>query len=322
MGRCAGVSVRGRAAIAPYRWPLAASLLAGLDGLGGSVSSARGRPAELQNGEVPDEISFRSDLYRGTAHDYDRFRVAYPAVMVDDLVGRAEASGRGRLLDLACGTGQITFSLMHHFEEVWAVDQERDMVQVVRQKARVAGVGHIWPIVSAAESLSAESESFELVAIGNAFHRLDREIVAVNAFGWLQPGRCVAVCWTSSPWQGEQDWQTSMSTILERWRTRTAAHDRIPEGWERVRKEHPDTAILKEAGFDVVGAYRFPTEHRWTISELVGLVYSTSFLPRAVLGDLAGSFEADLTAELGRYETSGVLPETIDFAYELARRPT
>ena len=104
--------------------------------------------------------------------------------------------------------------------------------------------------------------------------------------------------------------------------TRMAAHDRIPEGWERARLERPDTEVLIGAGFDVVGAYCFPTEHRWPISELVGLVYSTSFLPRAVLGDLAGTFEADLTAQLSPYETSGALTETIDFAYELARRPT
>jgi SAM-dependent methyltransferase len=241
--------------------------------------------------------------------------------MVDDLLRRAEASGQGRLLDLACGTGQLTFALLHHFGEVWAVDQEPDMVEVVRRKARAAGASHVRPIVAAAESLSAEPESFELVAVGNAFHRLDRDVVAAKAFAWLQPGGCVALCWSSQAWQGERDWQRSMAMVLERWKTRVAAHDRIPEGWERARQERPDAAILSAAGFEVVGDHRFATEHQWTIPELVGLVYSTSFLPRAVLGDLASSFAADLTAELSPYATSGVLADTIDFAYELGRRP-
>ncbi len=91
--------------------------------------------------------------------------------------------------------------------------------------------------------------------------------------------------------------------------------------WKRVREERPDTSILQEATYELVGSYRFPTEQRWTISELVGFAYSTSFLPRTVLGDLAGRFEADLTGELSAYESAGMLLETIDFAYELARRP-
>ena len=50
-------------------------------------------------------------------------------------MGRTGPSGRGRLLDLACGTGQLAFALRSPFAEVWAVDQEPDMVAVVRSKA-------------------------------------------------------------------------------------------------------------------------------------------------------------------------------------------
>src|SRR5580658_10084892 len=72
------------------------------------------------------DLEFRRDLYRGIAHDYDRFRVPYPRSLIDDLAGRSGAAGRGRLLDLACGTGQVTFALAGRFGEVWAVDQEPD----------------------------------------------------------------------------------------------------------------------------------------------------------------------------------------------------
>ena len=42
---------------------------------------------------MPDP-EFRRDLYRGTARDYDRFRVAYPQSLIDDLAGRSGADGR------------------------------------------------------------------------------------------------------------------------------------------------------------------------------------------------------------------------------------
>ena len=83
---------------------------------------------------MSEAIEFDRDLYRGTAGDYDRFRVPYPQSMIDDLLERAQPSGHGWLLDLACGTGQITFAVSRQFAEVWAVDQEVDMIDVVRGK--------------------------------------------------------------------------------------------------------------------------------------------------------------------------------------------
>jgi ubiquinone/menaquinone biosynthesis C-methylase UbiE len=85
------------------------------------------------------DLEFRRDLFRGTARYYDRFRVPYPRSLVDDLAERSGASGTGRLLDLACGTGQLSFALRSHFEEVWAVDQEPGMIGVAREKAEAAG---------------------------------------------------------------------------------------------------------------------------------------------------------------------------------------
>ena len=83
---------------------------------------------------------FRRDLYQGTAGYYDPFRVPYPPDLIDDLAGRAGTDGAGRLLDLACGTGQLGFALHARFAEVWAVDQEPEMIAVVRDKARAAGL--------------------------------------------------------------------------------------------------------------------------------------------------------------------------------------
>jgi SAM-dependent methyltransferase len=72
-------------------------------------------------------------------------RVLNPEAMIADLVRRAQVSQRGRLLDLACGTGQLAFPLRRWFSEVWAVDQEPDMVEVVRAKAAAMGAGDVRP---------------------------------------------------------------------------------------------------------------------------------------------------------------------------------
>ena len=267
---------------------------------------------------VDDEVRFAADLFRGSAGYYDRYRLPYPDAMLTDLVRRARASGAGRLLDLGCGTGQLAFPLRRWFGEVWAVDQEPDMVDVVRAKAAAAGADDLRPIVSSAETLVAGPESFELVVIGNAFHRLDRDLVADRIVGWLTPAGHLALCWSDSPWVGEQDWQRTLLAILDRWKTALGARDRVPAGWDRARQRRPDLQVLSDAGFEAAERHEFTIEHRWSMPEIAGHIRSTSVLPAAVLGDQAAAFDADLVAGLGPY---GVLTQTVSFAYELARKP-
>jgi SAM-dependent methyltransferase len=175
---------------------------------------------------VDHEVRFAADLYQRTAEHYDRYRPPYPDAMITDLIRRVEASGRGRLLDLACGTGQLAFPLRRWFAEVRAVDQEPDMVDLVRAKAAAAGAGDVRPVASAAETLHAEPGSFELAVIGNAFHRLDRDLVADLVLGWLTPGGHLALCWSSSPWAGGHDWQQILAATVDRWKAALGAGHR------------------------------------------------------------------------------------------------
>jgi SAM-dependent methyltransferase len=264
---------------------------------------------------------FRSDLYRGTAGYYDRFRVPYPRSLVDDLAQRSGASGEGRLLDLACGPGLISFAMHGRFREVWAVDQEPDMIDLARQKAAVAGISTIRFVTSAAEELSAPQSSFDLIAIGNAFHRMQREKVAARVFRWLRPGQFVALLWGGSPWDGQAPWQRAMSATTQRWSARAQARDRIPQGYAEHRKRRPDLDVLRDAGFEPAGSHQFPVSWEWTPDTLIGFAYSTAVVSREALGDLAPGFEEDLRHAVRVCEPSGVLRQSIEFAYELARRP-
>lgn len=271
---------------------------------------------------MDNDIEFASDLYRGTAAYYDRYRLPYPDVMIADLIERAVPSGRGRLLDLACGTGQLAFPLAPWFAEVWAVDAEPDMIDAVRAKAEAAGpdAARIKAASIGAEELRAEPGSFELVVIGNAFHRLKRERVARRAYDWLPPGRYLALCWSFMPWRGQQEWQHALDALLDRWKTALGAASRIPARWDQARRALPDAELLFEYGFDMLGHYEFAAQHRWTLPELAGLIRSTSFLPPSVLASHGAEFDADLAAALGPYTADGLLTETVQFAYELARR--
>jgi SAM-dependent methyltransferase len=270
---------------------------------------------------VDDEVRFATDLYRGSAGYYERYRLPYPEAMLADLIERAEVSGHGRLLDLACGTGQLAFPLRRWFGEVWAVDREPDMVEMVRAKAEAQGAEDVRPIVSDAEVLDAEPDYFDLVVTGNAFHRLNRDLVAGRILGWLKPGGHLALCWSSQPFLGAEDWERALAAVVERWQVALGAQGRIPAGWDLSRQRRPDLEVLAGAGFEVAGHHEFTAEHRWSVPELAGLIRSTSFLPASVIGDQAAAFDADLAASLDPYSDGGAYTENASFIYELARKP-
>ncbi|WP_338681508.1 hypothetical protein QD712_03025 [Streptomyces acidiscabies] len=359
---------------------------------------------------MPD-ASFRPDLYRGTAGYYDCFRLAYPDTMLTDLIRRTSPSGHGRLLDLACGTGQLAFPLRAGFAEVWAVDAEADMGEVVRAKVEAGGevgdvgagiarevssgdvvdvragiagavasgdvadvevgavgaassgdaafvravtakaavtgdavdargvgtvasgdvvdagetsrggVARVRVVTAKAEELDMDAGSVELVVIGNAFHRLPRDLVARRALTWLEPGGHLALCWSTSPWAGPLDWQRAFGDVLRRWQEALGATSRVPPGAEQRRQTDPDREVLSRAGFEPAARHEFAVEHRWTVEELAGHVRSTSFLPPSVLAGRATEFDGDLMTVLSPYATDGHLTETVSFAYDLARKP-
>ncbi|HLH47684.1 MAG TPA: class I SAM-dependent methyltransferase, partial [Acidimicrobiales bacterium] len=197
---------------------------------------------------------FRADLYRGTADDYDRHRVPYPAQLLDDLVTRASLSGNGRLLDLACGPGRVTFALARYFADVVAVDQEEESVSYARAHAPERGAAHVRWQVGRAEDLDIEGP-FELVTVGDAFHRLHRHRVATLVHKWLQPAGHVALLWTSMPWEGTAPWQQAASDVVVHWMEVTGSIRNIPSGLADALTEEPHLAVLGRAGLEAVGTY-------------------------------------------------------------------
>jgi ubiquinone/menaquinone biosynthesis C-methylase UbiE len=271
------------------------------------------------------DAKFRTDLYRGAALDYEQFRVSYPQSLIADLLERTAPAPSGRMLDLACGTGQVGFAMRGRFEQIWAVDQEQDMIAVVRTKAQAAGAADILPFVAAAESASFPPQSFDLVTIGNAFHRLRRDAVAANVLRWLRPGGHLALVWGGGPFYGDEPWQHALRALMQRWQRRAQERNgtgpAIPAGYEQARAAEPDQEVLREAGFEPQGSWHFLAEHSWTLDALVGNLFSTSGLTRHALGSLAREFEHDVRAQMGAYASDGRIGQMIDFGYDLARLP-
>jgi SAM-dependent methyltransferase len=266
------------------------------------------------------ELTFRTDLYRGTAAYYARYRPPYPAFLLEDLAVRLPLSGRGRLLDLACGTGQVALPLAKRFANVVAVDQEEEMVAYGRTQADAAGVANVRWVVDSAETVRVEGP-FELVTVGNAFHRLKRQVIAERVFSLLEAGGGIALLWSDPLGRSDSEWQSAMGALFDHWMSKLQITDRVPAGWEAAIDQRPHEEVLVRAGFEYLGKYEFAAARTWTVETFTGLVYSTSFLNLEALRENREAFEADLSRLLHSYEPSGEVQVSVSYEYQLARGP-
>lgn len=97
------------------------------------------------------------------------------------------------------------------------MDQEPDMIAVGREEANRRGVTNVRWLVGRAEELEAPSESFELITIGEAFHRLNQRLVAKRALAWLLPGYCLAVISANCAWRGSEAWKALVVEVIRKW---------------------------------------------------------------------------------------------------------
>jgi len=265
---------------------------------------------------------FPLDAFAGTATYYLRYRVPYPEALLLDLVERTGVTGEGRLLDLACGPGRVALALVSLFREVWAIDLEPEMIEVGQKEATQRGMNNVKWMVGKAEELQAAPASFELITIGEAFHRLDQQLVAKEALEWLQPGGCLVSLGSYGVMDGKEPWQRIVADIVRHWTSRVSPSGDVSAQPKPGSGPEHNELVFRETGYADVASYPFVEGHDWTIETIIGNLYSTSFCSKNVLGDNSEAFEADLKAALLAHDPSGQYRETMRFGYTIGRKST
>jgi SAM-dependent methyltransferase len=265
--------------------------------------------------------NLRPGVFAGLADDYVRYRVPYPAAMLGEmLAGAAVPAAGGRLLDLAAGTGRVALPIAHRFAEVLAIDAEPEMLEAGRREAARLGVGNVRWSAGRAEEVEAPAAAFDLITIGEAFHRLDRPRVAALAFGWLKPGGALATLGADSLMDGAAPWRPVMAEVVRGFVGEPARRLGAPNApiAEEIAEQE---GALSAAGFAPVTSHGFAAPHEWTVDTLLGYLRSTSVLSRAALGPRHPAFEAALADALLKYDPRGRYAETVRWGYTLARKP-
>lgn len=130
-------------------------------------------------------------VFDEVAADYDRHRPAYP----DELIDQAcQVAGIGRgdpVLEIGCGTGQLTRALLARGLHVTAVEPGPSLIALARQN--LAGAGRAEFIGARFEDAPLPRGRFRAVFCASAFHWIDPKVSWQKCVGVLAAGGTLAL---------------------------------------------------------------------------------------------------------------------------------
>ena len=93
------------------------------------------------------------------------------------------------VLEIGCGTGSTAIAHAPYVRQIRATDISSRMIEVARNKAKVAGIANVTFEVQNANVIGAPDSSLDVVMAHNLLHLLDdREQVIDNVYRKLKPG--------------------------------------------------------------------------------------------------------------------------------------
>ncbi len=244
------------------------------------------------------------ELFRETAKYYARYRRPYQAKLFDAIIKEFKLDGRGRLLDLGCGTGELTIPLAPYFEEVVGIDSEPGMLDEAKTKTTRKNTNNIRWILKRAEEIESSLGLFRLTTLGVSLQWMGQEIVLQKVYnGTVQGGGVVVIGEASPVWNAQtpQAWQIKRQEIIQKY---LGEKRRAGKSFYEEKKKRFEDYLL-ESPFRDFKEYRFEYDTTRDIDAIIGFLYSTSYASLHLLGDKAPAFEQEMRNELTRIVPSG-----------------
>ena len=212
-------------------------------------------PAARRYGTV-----FDGTVFDEIAAEYDRHRPAYPDELIDQACRAAGIGSGDAVLEVGCGSGQLTRSLARRGLRVTAVEPGANLLSLARQN--LAGAGEVEFVNDRFEDARLPQEGFRAVFSASAFHWADPEVSWQKAANVLVPGGTLALVqyFGMEEAQSKQDQDAVLAAM------RKVAPD-IAAGWPAYRDLDTTLAGIEHRRGNIsqawswLGSYDLGREH-------------------------------------------------------------
>jgi ubiquinone/menaquinone biosynthesis C-methylase UbiE len=130
-------------------------------------------------------------VFDEVAAEYDRRRSTYPDVLIDRACGVAGLEPGASVLEIGCGTGQLTRSLLARGLRVSAVEPGPQLI--ARARAHLADAGDVEFVNARLEDASLPPAHFRAVFSASAIHWVDPDVSWRTAADALVDGGILAL---------------------------------------------------------------------------------------------------------------------------------
>lgn len=247
------------------------------------------------------------DLFTGTAVHYARHRPGYPTAFLTEVARRFSLPGTGRLLDLGCGPGTLTIALAGQVHDAVGVDPEADMLAEAARQARLARIRNIRWVEARAENLPPDLGGFQFATMGRSFHWMDRDRVLTMLADMITPTGGLVIVNDNCLVRPATDWQRA----IEETQAKFLGTVRRAGSGVFAPPTEPHETVLARSRFRQAERIVYEFERQWTVEQIVGYLYSTSFPIRRLLGERRASFEKEIIEALRAYSPDGRFTEPV-----------
>jgi ubiquinone/menaquinone biosynthesis C-methylase UbiE len=239
--------------------------------------------------ETEEQLAWRRSrraLFDTVAEDYDAVRPSYPDEIVGFVVATAGIGPGDPVLEIGCGTGQLTRQLASIGVALTAIDLGASMVALARRNLAAARAD-VRFAVTAFEDFAAPDASFRLVASATAFHWINPDVGWAKVARLLRPGGWLALLRT-----GERYDPPVGPGLREVWMRHSRQRRWVPDDQPTFAQQIAATGLFDAA---VVREHR---EHRTLAAADVVTLEHTRATSLGYAPDVRAAFGADLRALL------------------------
>jgi ubiquinone/menaquinone biosynthesis C-methylase UbiE len=246
---------------------------------------------------------YQRTLFDGVAQLYDDSRPGYPSEIVEFAVATAAAGPGSDVLEVGCGTGQLTGELVRYGFRLTAIDIGASMIAAASRRLDGSGVRLE---VASFEEFGGADAAFDLIVSGTAFHWVDPEAKFRKPARLLRPGGWLALLET-----GERYDDPLRAALRDMWIARSG------DGGAWARRPHfADSDVIARTGLFETPVHTTHTERTVSSAEKVVAVENTRATSLSWPADVRREFTAELRRQL---RSQSEVPLTIQTSLMMAR---